>query len=45
LAREIKEKFKVEVNPWHLNYLLRKRGLAARLWEEEERRRRTGSYG
>jgi transposase len=29
LAREIKEKFKVEVDPGHLNYLLRKRGLTA----------------
>jgi transposase len=29
LAKEIKEKFKVEVNPGHLNYLLRKRGLTA----------------
>jgi hypothetical protein len=29
LAREIKEKFKVEVKPGHLNYLLRKRGLTA----------------
>jgi transposase len=29
LAQEIKEKFKVEVNPGHINYLLRKRGLTA----------------
>ena len=29
LAREIKEKFEVEVEPGHLNYLLRKRGLTA----------------
>ena len=29
LAREIKEKFAVEVEPGHLNYLLRKRGLTA----------------
>ena len=29
LAREIKEKFRVEVDPGHLNYLLRKRGLTA----------------
>jgi hypothetical protein len=29
LAREIKEKFEVEVDPGHLNYLLRKRGLSA----------------
>lgn len=29
LAREIKEKFEVEVDPGHLNYLLRKRGLTA----------------
>ena len=29
LAGEIKEKFKVEVDPGHLNYLLRKRGLTA----------------
>lgn len=29
LAREIKEKFEVDVNPGHLNYLLRKRGLTA----------------
>jgi len=29
LAREIKEKFKVDVDPGHLNYLLRKRGLTA----------------
>jgi hypothetical protein len=29
LAREIKEKFGVEVDPGHLNYLLRKRGLTA----------------
>lgn len=28
LAREIKAKFKVEVDPGHLNYLLRKRGLS-----------------
>ena len=28
LAREIKEKFEVEVDPGHLNYLLRKRGLS-----------------
>ena len=28
LAREIKEKFKVEVAPGHVNYLLRKRGLS-----------------
>ena len=31
LAREIKEKFEVEVEPGHLNYLLRKRGLTAPL--------------
>jgi hypothetical protein len=30
LAREIKEKFEVEVEPGHVNYLLRKRGLTAR---------------
>jgi len=30
LAREIKAKFKVAVDPGHLNYLLRKRGLTAR---------------
>jgi transposase len=29
LAREIKEKFGVEVDPGHINYLLRKRGLTA----------------
>lgn len=29
LAREIKAKFEVEVDPGHLNYLLRKRGLTA----------------
>lgn len=29
LAREIKEKFEVEVDPGHVNYLLRKRGLSA----------------
>jgi hypothetical protein len=29
LAREIKEKFGVEVDPGHVNYLLRKRGLTA----------------
>jgi len=29
LAREIKEKFKLDVAPGHLNYLLRKRGLTA----------------
>jgi transposase len=29
LAREIQEKFAVEVAPGHLNYLLRKRGLTA----------------
>jgi transposase len=29
LAQEIKEKFEVEVNPGHINYLLRKRGLTA----------------
>ena len=29
LAREIKEKFQVDVDPGHLNYLLRKRGLTA----------------
>jgi transposase len=29
LAREIKEKFQVAVDPGHLNYLLRKRGLSA----------------
>ena len=29
LAREIKEKFDVEVDPGHVNYLLRKRGLTA----------------
>ena len=29
LAREIKEKFGVAVDPGHLNYLLRKRGLTA----------------
>lgn len=29
LAREIKEKFGVEVAPGHINYLLRKRGLTA----------------
>lgn len=29
LAREIKEKFEIEVNPGHLNYLLRKRSLSA----------------
>ena len=29
LAREIKEKFGVEVEPGHVNYLLRKRGLTA----------------
>jgi hypothetical protein len=29
LAREIKEKFEVEVAPGHLNYLLRKRALTA----------------
>jgi hypothetical protein len=29
LAREIKKKFKVKVDPGHLNYLLRKRGLSA----------------
>ena len=29
LAREIKEKFGVKVNPGHINYLLRKRGLTA----------------
>jgi hypothetical protein len=29
LAREIKKKFKVEVDPGHVNYLLRKRGLSA----------------
>ena len=29
LAREIKEKFELEVEPGHLNYLLRKRGLSA----------------
>ena len=30
LAREIKAQFAVEVEPGHLNYLLRKRGLTAR---------------
>jgi transposase len=29
LAREVKEKFGVEVDPGHINYLLRKRGLTA----------------
>ena len=29
LAKEIKEKFGVEVDPGHINYLLRKRGLTA----------------
>jgi transposase len=29
LAQEIKEKFEVEVDPGHINYLLRKRGLTA----------------
>jgi transposase len=29
LAREIQEKFEVEVDPGHVNYLLRKRGLTA----------------
>jgi transposase len=29
LAQEIKEKFEVEVDPGHVNYLLRKRGLSA----------------
>jgi transposase len=29
LAQEIREKFEVEVNPGHINYLLRKRGLTA----------------
>ncbi|MCP4365494.1 MAG: hypothetical protein GY800_09380 [Planctomycetes bacterium] len=39
LAREIKEKFEVEVDPGHLNYLLRKRGLSApvgRPYKEEQ---------
>jgi transposase len=29
LAQEIKDKFEVEVDPGHINYLLRKRGLTA----------------
>lgn len=39
LAREIKEKFDIEVDPGHLNYLLRKRGLSApvgRPYKEKE---------
>lgn len=39
LAREIKEKFEVEVDPGHLNYLLRKRGLSAPVGRPDQKQR------